>query len=96
MLCESISFPALGTGSVFGFPLSVMAPAFFSALEEYVMNITEIRGVNVKKVRLMLKRKETCDFFEREFIRRYSLCDLYVNETGELAVNEHGHGHLMR
>ncbi len=41
MLCESISFPALGAGCIFGFPIQVVCLAIYSAVEEYVMNTVD-------------------------------------------------------
>ena len=94
MLCESISFPALGAGSIFGFPMQVVCLAIYSAMEEFVMNTVDSASINVKKVRILLKHKETVQLFEREFLRRYSLCDVYVNDAGEIAVNDNTHGSL--
>ncbi len=58
------------------------------------MNAVDHSSIFVKKVRILLKRKEAIELFEKEFIRRYSLCDLYVNDNGEIVVNEPGHGSL--
>ena len=94
MLCESIAFPAIGAGKIFGFPMQVVCLAIYSVLEEFVMNTVDNSSINIKKVRILLKRKDAIELFEREFLRRYSLCDVYVNEIGEIAINDHGNGHL--
>ena len=88
MVCESISFPALGAGCIFGFPISVVCLAIYSAMEEFVMNTLDSSSINIKKVYILLKRRETVELFELEFLKRYSLCDIYVNDLGEISVNK--------
>lgn len=80
MLCESISIPPLGSGMNFGFPKKRVAAGIFTALEEYVMAASDISLIKVRKVRIMIIDKETVDLFETEFLRRYSLSDVYVSD----------------
>ena len=83
MLCESISIPPLGSGTTFGFPKKRVAAGIFTALEEYVMAATEISRIKIRKVRIMVIDKETVELFENEFLRRYSLSDVFVSDTLE-------------
>ena len=68
MLCESISIPPLGSGSNFGYPKKYLAAGIFRALEEYVMNASDISVIKIRKVRIMIIDQPTVDLFEREFL----------------------------
>ena len=68
--------------------MQVVCLSIYSVMEEYVMNTVDNTTINIKKVRILLKRKEAIELFEREFLRRYSLCDVYVNELGEISINK--------
>ena len=81
MLCESISIPPLGSGMNFGFPKKRVASGIFTALEEYVMSASDISVIKIRKVRIMIIDRETVDLFENEFLRRYSLSDVFVSDT---------------
>lgn len=81
MLCESISLPPLGSGTNFGFPKKHVASTMFTALEEYVMNVSDISIIKIRKVRIMIIDPETVALFEKEFLHRYSKSDVIVNHN---------------
>lgn len=53
----------------------------FTALEEYVMNASDISIIKIRKVRIVIIDTETVGLFEKEFLHRYSKSDVIVSHN---------------
>lgn len=53
----------------------------FTALEEYVMNASDISIIKIRKVRIVIIDTETVGLFEKEFLYRYSKSDVIVSHN---------------
>ena len=53
----------------------------FTALEEYVMNASDISIIKIRKVRIIIIDPETVGLFEKEFLHRYSKSDVIVSHN---------------
>jgi hypothetical protein len=83
MDCKTVSVPLLGSGP-FGFTdISLIGRVIFSAVEEFLeKNYNE--DLDIKEVRILNDDPSTINVLEREFLSRYSLFGINLQQDGTL------------